>query len=229
MRPVLWKYFLLFFVFFFLLFNWKEISWLFSPIFWQRYFSSEESSFPSSFRIEAEKQENKMINQTRETELIPPETSNVIKRDFPTSNPPIFQNSISIPKIGITAPIVLVEKESEIKKALDSGVVHYPFSSLPGQGGEVVLLGHSAPPHWPKIKYDWVFSRISELKKGDEIEIVFAGKKLIYVVEAQYFLSKGESLPKIENGKENLFLVSCWPPGKDLKRIAILAIKKDED
>ena len=66
---------------------------------------------------------------------------------------------IEIPSIGIAAPIVFPQSEkiNSLTKDLDRGVVYYPGSVLPGQEGQIVVLGHSAPPNWPKIKYDWVF------------------------------------------------------------------------
>jgi len=137
------------------------------------------------------------------------------------------QNILEIPKLEILAPIVfLQEKDSQLVYAsLDFGVVHFPDSKLPGQIGQTIILGHSAPAGWPKIKYDWVFSRINELEQGDKIFIHYNNKKLTYTVNKKIFLERGEEIP--ENGltknKNMLILISCWPPGKDLKRIAVEA------
>src|SRR3989344_1487238 len=82
-------------------------------------------------------------------------------------------NSIEIPSINISAPIVMSQSTDAkvLTKNLDSGVVYYPNSVLPGESGQIVVLGHSAPPNWPKIKYDWVFSEINNLNMGDQIII----------------------------------------------------------
>jgi len=135
-------------------------------------------------------------------------------------------DSISIPKIGIEAPLVFPEKleEKDFKRFLDQGVVHYPASSLPGKEGETIFLGHSAPPGWPKIKYDWVFSDLNKLEAGDEIFIFLKNCQYTYKVSEKYFLEKGEELPTpLTNSKNVLILISCWPPGKDLRRIGIRA------
>jgi LPXTG-site transpeptidase (sortase) family protein len=85
-------------------------------------------------------------------------------------------------------------------------------------------LGHSAPAGWPKIKYDWVFSRLNELSDGDEIFVYFENKKYTYQFSKKIFLEKGEELPSLLTNSENiLVLISCWPPGKDLRRIAVVA------
>ncbi|MCH8741956.1 sortase [Patescibacteria group bacterium] len=134
------------------------------------------------------------------------------------------QNSIVIPGIGIEAPITLVDstQPKDFIEPLKNGVVHYP-SSLPGENGEIIILGHSSPPFWPKINYDWVFSKLNTLNTGDEVYIYFNNSQYKYVVEGQVILQAGQELPSFatKNSKSKLLLVSCWPPGIDNKRIVI--------
>ena len=134
-------------------------------------------------------------------------------------------DSVLIPKINIEAPLVFPESQDEkvLSKALDSGVVYYPLSSLPWQEGQIVLLGHSAPAGWPKIKYDWVFSDLNELELDDEIYLFFENCQYLYKVIGKSFLEKGEELPENLPDSQSLLLISCWPPGKDIRRIAIHA------
>ncbi len=134
-------------------------------------------------------------------------------------------NTIYIPKLDVQAPLVFVDQETvNYVDALDQGVVHYPDSDLPGQGISV-LLGHSSPPGWPKIKYDWVFKNVNDLKDGDEVLIFFQGKKYVFKVSDRYFLDKGQELPfeLRDSDQSKIVLISCWPPGKDYRRIAIVA------
>jgi sortase (surface protein transpeptidase) len=63
------------------------------------------------------------------------------------------------------------------------------------------------------------------LEKDDEILIYFRNKKYVYLVEKKIFLNRGQEPPKTDPEKSVLFLISCWPPGKDLRRIAIEAVK----
>jgi len=143
------------------------------------------------------------------------------------------EDSIVISRIGITAPMVFVPENkrqnihiSALKKYLDRGVLHYPGTPLPGERGQVVILGHSAPLGWPLIKYDWVFSKLDKLKKGDKIVIYYNNREYTYRVRRTLFLKKGEELPSstLTNSKFMLMLVSCWPPGKDSERIVVEAI-----
>ena len=139
------------------------------------------------------------------------------------------EDGLEIPKIDISAPLIFARSgdKKEIEASLDLGVVHFFDSALPGEIGETVILGHSAPPGWPKIKYDWVFSRINELENGDEIIFFFDNKKFNYFVTNKFFLEKGEEIPEYSASSENvLILISCWPPGKDVKRIAVEARMK---
>ena len=136
-------------------------------------------------------------------------------------------NILEIPSLGISSPIIFDQSlsQKQVQKSLNNGTVIYPSSVLPGENGQTVILGHSAPPHWPKIKYDWVFSDLSKLKNNDEILIYFGNKQYTYHVTGEIFLDRGEELPDSSTGAGNtLFLVSCWPPGKDFKRIAVEAV-----
>ncbi|MFH1780957.1 MAG: sortase [Candidatus Nealsonbacteria bacterium] len=135
----------------------------------------------------------------------------------------LLDNSIEIPKIQITAPLVFIDsvEKSIFSGALDRGVVHYPGSALPGEDGQIIFLGHSAPAGWPKIKHDWVFSNLNNLIAGDEINFYFNNKKYTYRVAEKVILNKGEDLPAITaNG---LILLTCWPSGVDQRRMAVIA------
>ncbi len=148
------------------------------------------------------------------------------QKESPQCIPTEKENSISIPKINITAPLVFTEEEDiDFKKELDKGVVHYPESIMPGEQGTAIFLGHSAPTGWPKIKHDWVFSKLNSLADGDNVYIYYNGCQYVYTVFGKYFLDKGEEIPEqaMTENESNIILISCWPPGKDFRRIAIVA------
>lgn len=134
------------------------------------------------------------------------------------------QNSIVIPKIKIEAPIILVDstRPEDFIEPLKNGVTHYP-SSLPGESGEIIILGHSSPPLWPKTNYNWVFSDLNTLESGDEIYVYFNNSQYKYVVEGRVFLQAGQELPSFatDDSRSKLLLISCWPPGIDNKRIVV--------
>ena len=65
---------------------------------------------------------------------------------------------------------------------------------LPGENGQIVVLGHSAPPGWPHIKHDWVFKDISKLQTGDQIILYFNNKQYIYNVISKDIINKVDFL-----------------------------------
>src|SRR3989338_229613 len=152
------------------------------------------------------------IIQTQ-NEIIPREEAALIAK----------QDSIEIPKIQIEAPLVFIEsaEKSVFSQALDKGVVHYPGSSLPGEEGQIIFLGHSAPLGWPKVKYYWVFSKLGDLVPGDKIYFYYNQQKYTYTVKEKVILNKGEDLPAHADGA--LVLITCWPPGVDRRRMAVIA------
>lgn len=195
----LWKYFLIVFLAAFLVINWNEISWLFNYKFvWQ--------SLPTLQILK-----------------------DIEKSGYASSDgTPFFadqKNSIDIPKINVFAPLVFAETQSQrvYQSALQNGVLHYPQSALPGKGTSIIL-GHSAPPNWPKLNYDWVFNDLYKLEPGDRILVYFDQRQYTFEVIERNFVKKGAKIPEfLTNDKPALILLSCWPPGRDEQRIVIFA------
>ncbi|MEK9153641.1 MAG: sortase [Patescibacteria group bacterium] len=142
-----------------------------------------------------------------------------------------LDGSLSIAKLQIKVPIIFSVDADNIdplylKSYLERGALFYPGSVLPGQPGKTVILGHSAPANWPKVKFDTVFSDLNKLANGDEIEIDLAGQVYHYKVVDKVILARGSEAPDfaLTNSENMLVLISCWPPGKDYKRIAVASI-----
>lgn len=137
-----------------------------------------------------------------------------------------YSQAIVINKIGAVLPIVNPNTYNinDLHTDLDSGVVLYPGSVLFGQKGQTVILGHSAPDNWPNIKHDTAFSRIDELTPGDLIIVYFNDEVFNYRVTRTEIINKGGDLSGIPPEGNSLVLVTCWPPGKDLKRIVVESI-----
>jgi LPXTG-site transpeptidase (sortase) family protein len=206
----LWKYFVLLFLINFVLINWVDYGWFFN----YRAMAGLASG---------------LFQEEKPRQLMPEDE--VIVSEAVAEEVEVYQGKekiLEIPRIGISAPIIFFDEPTDngaLSKALDEGTVHFPDSVLPGQAGPTIILGHSAPPGWPKIKYDWVFSEVSLLEEGDEIFIYFGAKEYIYHVKNKVFLDRGEDIPAetyLASGN-TLILLSCWPPGKDYKRIAVIA------
>jgi len=133
---------------------------------------------------------------------------------------------IMIPEINITAPLVTAPAGTDaakLKKMLDCGAVAYPDSVQFGGVGQTIVLGHSAPPGWPEIKHDTIFSRIAELSFGSKIVAVYNDKTYTYSAVENRIIEKGGDIPKLADADSALVLVTCWPPGRDLKRMVVQA------
>lgn len=137
---------------------------------------------------------------------------------------------ISIPSLNVKAPIVFEQSTNpdKIYDRLEDGVVHYADTPLPGDEGVSVILGHSSAYPWYKGNYGSIFALISKLNPGDDINIYRNGKLLSYRVSDSLIFSpfspSTQKLEEIEHTDGSaIVLLSCWPVGTNLKRIAIKA------
>lgn len=204
---------------------WNNISWISNGDVWRQMLSDAfPQYFPKPYVLAVKKPVNAVKNAATTTSA----TSNTAKKNSASadqSQTKPRRDMITIPKINITAPIVTARTNDNdvIHGLLDSGVVLYPGSTPFGQIGQTVILGHSAPAGWPKIKYDWVFSKINELKSGDMVVVTYNFETRYYQVVKTRVVTPQEGVPAPTVTGNSLMLVSCWPPGKDLKRIAVEA------
>lgn len=155
-------------------------------------------------------------------QVLPATTGSSEQKEFPLTEK---ENSLEIQKLGLEVPLVFGKsiEIKDMKQDLKSGVVVYPGSNLPGQEGKLIVLGHSSPPGWPKIRYDWVFSKLGELEAGDSILINSGHYQYDFKVVKKTFLEKGQQIPEsdLNGSKQFLYLITCWPPGKDFKRLVV--------
>ncbi|OGN03696.1 MAG: hypothetical protein A2655_04055 [Candidatus Yanofskybacteria bacterium RIFCSPHIGHO2_01_FULL_43_42] len=131
-------------------------------------------------------------------------------------------NYIYIPEINVNAPIIF-GGSTDGKTILDQlklGTLVYPGSSLPGNGGSTVIIGHSSS-NLPWQKYGRIFSSLPELSRGDMIIVSYNGRKYSYAVDNKITGSVNE-LASL-NLTNDLILGTCWPIGTDEQRILITA------
>jgi len=204
------KYCAIIYIIAFFAINWSDVSWIFNyrtvwgliDDFFTPYSKTEASTF--------------FVNHA------PQNQDSAVHFFYSDKN-----NILEIEKIGILVPVIFSQTTDPalILKDLDKGVVYYPGSVVPGESGQIIVLGHSAPPNWPKIKHDWVFSDLEKLSSGDKINIYLDFKKYSFTVKKTTILEKGQDISpeNIKPGESSLVLISCWPPGKDLQRITVQA------
>ncbi len=218
----LFKLFLFVFFLAMIAINWSDLSWFLNIRTAPQLVEQRISSFFSERWGGKEKNDNNV------------EDNNDNNGSDDYIDPSVYceENRITISSIDITAPVVETggTTEEEYRRALDRGVVHFPGSPFPGEMGLTVLLGHSAPPGWPDINFDWVFTKIDNLQEGDKIEVCYNNKLTVYTVideeRGKKVYEVGEDVPPLypnENKKE-IVIMSCWPPGSSESRIGVRGI-----
>lgn len=138
-------------------------------------------------------------------------------------------NTIYIPTINTEAPLVYINETGEkvYQEALARGVVHYPGSALPGEGGNAYYFGHSSDFVTKPGKYKTVFALLPHIKVGDEIAVTDnEGKVYKYTItETKVVGPTDTSVLEQGDRKEKLItLQTSYPVGTALKRF--LAIGK---
>lgn len=126
--------------------------------------------------------------------------------------------SLSIPKLNIQNENVLVDTND-----LSKSLAHLPGSALPGEKGNVFISGHSALSPLFAIK-STPFSKLPDLKKGDQIVIESPGSKYTYQVVGFKIVSPSDTsvLAAPESQGRYISLMTCVPPGLNFKRLIVL-------
>lgn len=142
------------------------------------------------------------------------------------------QFSIIIPKIGASAkvfPNVDPSNEKEFLPILLKGVAHARGTVFPGQKGNIYMFAHSTDNFWDVGRYNAVFYLLKDLKPGDEVVIFFQNKRHDYIVKNTKIVSPSDIsyiMNAQKQGKEQLILQTCWPPGTTLQRLLVFAEPK---
>lgn len=151
---------------------------------------------------------------------------NAVSKEPPVI-PSFSQDSaiIEIPRIGIVSPIAFPKSKEfgVLKQALDTGVVHYPDSALPGNNGNVFLFGHSSSRIYESNPYRKIFTRLNELVAGDEIVIKSSGVEYRYRVVLVSILKPQEAKIYFATPQPKLTLSTCWPVGDPKNRFVVEA------
>jgi sortase A len=128
--------------------------------------------------------------------------------------------TFSYKKINLTDISVTVNG-SDLKK----GAIHFPGTSLPGDYGNSVIIGHSALPQFYKSGSPLtLFNPLLKAKIGDDIFVNFDGIIYHYLVRktAEVDPSQIEVLFQDFSRKE-LTLITCTPLGTYWRRFVVRA------
>jgi sortase A len=134
---------------------------------------------------------------------------------------------IVIPKLGINAKVIknVNPYDSKIYQvALTKGVAHAQGTALPGEKGNTFIFSHSSESFYEAIKYNSIFYLLTKLEIGDTISVYFESNRYDYQVsEKKVIESSDTKYLTAKSDKTMLTLMTCYPPGTNLKRFIVVA------
>ena len=137
--------------------------------------------------------------------------------------------TITIPKINVHAPVIYEPSTADaaFQTALESGVVHYGNTAVPGQTGNVAIFGHSSNDWWQPGNYKFVFVLLDKLTPGDQITIDYQSKRYTYEVTGSQVVDPTNVSVLNQTSTPTLSLITCTPPGTSWKRLVVTAKQVD--
>lgn len=134
--------------------------------------------------------------------------------------------AITIPSLGIVDLTITHPSDPFSQKGvlapLQEGVGH--LFSYPGQGGKVMIYGHSSGYPWDLSKFTKIFRGINEIKVGERVFVTYDGKLYVYqVTEKKTIPAKDKTGFEPDENGEQLVLYTCWPPDSITNRYLVYA------
>lgn len=133
---------------------------------------------------------------------------------------PVNTYTLSIPKLKIENALVTIGSDD-----LNTSLIHYGGTGLPGQYGNAVIFGHSAlPQFFDASNYKTIFSTLPTLKSGDTVTIHYDDVTFTYEIFDLAVVDPAD-LTALEQKFDSSYitLVTCVPPGMYSKRLNIRA------
>jgi sortase A len=155
-----------------------------------------------------------------------------------TNTPIITENAVAnpnpeiiIPKINVELPVVYGMDsiaEADVQKALENGVLHYADTALPGQNGNIVIIGHSAVNLFVSGHYKYAFTLLRKLSDGDVIYLQKDGKRYSYqVYRKETVKPTNVGVLGPSDKPATITLITCDPPGLNVNRLVIIGQQVD--
>ncbi|MGN7851888.1 class D sortase [Exiguobacterium sp. 22311] len=104
---------------------------------------------------------------------------------------------LEVPSLKMELPVL----EGVDDATLAKGVGHHPETAFPGQGERIFIAGHN----------DTAFSKISKLKKGDEVVLYLANGSYRYVMQSSEIVDYKDTRVLESTKQESLVVSTCYP------------------
>lgn len=93
---------------------------------------------------------------------------------------------------------------------------------MPGQDGNVVIVGHSSNNIFNKGKYKFAFVLLSKLDKGDTFYLQKDGKRYTYqVYDREIVKPQDVNVLGVGDKLATATLITCDPPGTSINRLVV--------
>jgi LPXTG-site transpeptidase (sortase) family protein len=134
--------------------------------------------------------------------------------------------AISIPDLNILDLTVTHPADATTQKGvlapLKEGVGH--LFGYPGDGGKVMIYGHSSSYPWDLSQYTKIFRGINKVAIGQKIYVTYNDKLYVYQVsEKRTVPAKDNAAFEPDDNGEELILYTCWPPDSITHRFLVIA------
>lgn len=144
----------------------------------------------------------KDVVQAEGTSSTTSKTDDTSKRSKQKTEDVLFQTGetvgyLEVPSLEMELPIL----EGVDDATLAKGVGHHPETAFPGQDDRIFLAGHN----------DTTFSKISKLKKGDEIVLYLANGSYRYVMQSSEIVDYKDTRVLESTKRESLVVSTCYP------------------
>lgn len=147
--------------------------------------------------------------------------------DFRPQDLPAGRQEFLPEEFFVTIPKLKIEKAKVKINSLrfDNSLSHFPGSALPGEVGNTFITGHSVIPKFYDPKnYKTIFSKLQDLEIGDDIYVEIENKKINFMVQYSKIVDPKDLsvLSPISPNGHNLTLMTCVPPGTNMKRLVVI-------
>lgn len=134
--------------------------------------------------------------------------------------------AITIPDLKVEDIAVVHPPDTSTQDALllplSGGLGH--LFSYPGEGGKILIYGHSSNWPWVRSEYAKLFRELDSLKKRDRLYVTYGGTMYTYeVVYGRSVSPEDRTAFDPDESGEELILYTCWPPDTTQERFLVHA------
>lgn len=138
---------------------------------------------------------------------------------------PNAQPRLIIPSIGIDVPYITDEPsfaEDKVQQALRKGVAHFGTTALPGQIGNMVVIGHSSEALWAPGKYKYAFTLLNKVPHKALVYVDYKGERYIYRITSSKVVEPNDvSVIDQSTDTPDITLITCTPVGVSSHRLVL--------